>query len=228
MLLIAKLIYSVKQRNLLKDKIMSKLFSDILRPTSFDELVISDDIRNKLTKMHETKNVMNMLFAGKPGCGKTSAAKIFSESDAFDSITINGSLETSVSDVRNQIRQYCTTFSLYENQKIVFIDEADYLSNNAQAGLRKLIEDSSNCSRFIFTANEVNKILPAIRSRLLLINFDMTPSQVQKSLSAYKHRVLKVLQEKKPEIDKVRVSQIIDLYYPDFRSVANHLEFEYI
>jgi replication-associated recombination protein RarA len=92
---------------------MPKLISEILRPRSFDELVISDEIREKLTKMRDTTNVMNMLFYGKPGSGKTSAAKIFTDCEMFDTITINGSLETSVEDVRTQIRNFSTACSLF-------------------------------------------------------------------------------------------------------------------
>jgi replication-associated recombination protein RarA len=207
---------------------MTKLISEILRPTSFDDLVISDEIKMRLNKMRDTTNVMNMLFYGKPGTGKTSAAMIFVNNEKFETITINGSLETSVEDVRSRIRNFSSSVSLYDQQKIVFIDEADYLSKNAQAGLRKVIEDSSENCRFIFTANEIKKIHSALCSRLMLICFDMTATQIQKSLSLYKTRVLKVMKEKFTDIDQSRVNQIIDMYYPDYRSVANHLEFEYI
>jgi DNA polymerase III delta prime subunit len=207
---------------------MSKLISEILRPSSFDDLVITDDIKKRLVKMRDTTNVMNMLFYGKPGTGKTSAAKIFTDNEMFDTLTINGSLETSVEDVRSQIRNFSSASSLFGHQKIIFIDEADYLSKNAQAGLRKVIEDTSDNCRFIFTANELKKIQPALCSRLLLVSFDMTTSQIQKSLDSYKERVLRVMKEKFPELDLSRVNQIIDMYYPDYRSVANHLEFEYI
>lgn len=207
---------------------MSKLISELLRPSSFDELVISNDIRSRLMKMQETGNVLNMLFHGKPGSGKTSAAKIFTDCDKFDVITINGSLETSVDDVRSLIRNFCSSVSLFGKQKIVFIDESDYLSKNAQAGLRKVIEDNSDNARFIFTANEIKKIHPALCSRLLLVNFDMTSSQIMKSLEGYRKRVMEKLTARYQDIDINRVNRIIDMHFPDYRSIANHLEFEFI
>jgi len=207
---------------------MGKLISELLRPHSFDDLVISDEIRSRLLKMQDTGNVMNMLFHGRPGSGKTSAAKIFIESERFEVLIINGSLETSVEDVRTKICNFTTSVSLFGKAKIVFIDEADYLSKNAQAGLRKVIEDTSDNARFIFTANEIKKIHPALCSRLLLVNFDMTSSQIMRSLESYKVRVKQKLIERYSKVDLDRVNRIIDMNFPDYRSIANHLEFEFI
>lgn len=207
---------------------MSKLISELLRPESFKELVLSEEIRSRLLKMQETGNVLNMLFHGKPGSGKTSAAKIFTDCQKFDVIPINGSLETKIDDVRNNVVNFCSSVSLFGKQKIVFIDESDYLSKNAQAGLRKVIEDSSDNCRFIFTANEIKKMHPALCSRLLLVNFDMSASQIMKSLDGYKERVINKLTERYGDIDVHKVGRIIDMNFPDYRCIANHLEFEFI
>ena len=82
---------------------MNKLLSEVLRPTTFEEITIPDDIKKRLIRMSESGNVMNMLFYGKPGTGKTSMGKLFTESENFESLIINGSLETSVDDVRRKI-----------------------------------------------------------------------------------------------------------------------------
>jgi DNA polymerase III delta prime subunit len=207
---------------------MKKLTSEFLRPTSLEDLVISQDIKIRLMKMHDTRNVMNMLFYGKPGSGKTTAAKIFTESDKFESLTINGSLETSVNDIRSSVRSFAYSISLYDREKICFIDEADYLSKNAQAGLRNLIEESSSNCRFIFTANELKKIHPALCSRLYTISFDMTASQISSALRVYTERTISMLKSKMGEIDEERVKRIIELNFPDYRTIANHLEYEFI
>ena len=98
---------------------MIKLISEKLRPRNFDELVLDEYYKNKLKKMYESRNVMNMIFYGKPGSGKTSAAKLFTESENFDSITINGSLDTSIDIVRNKIVNFATCMSLYQITKYV-------------------------------------------------------------------------------------------------------------
>ncbi len=207
---------------------MSILISEQLRPNSFDDLVLSERLRNRLKRMYDTKNVMNMLFYGKPGSGKTTAAKIFTESEDFTVITINGSLETSIEEVRTKIQNFATTCSLFNTPKICFIDEADYLSKNAQAALRGLIEQTSSNCRFIFTANDLSKIHPALCSRLYQVCFDLTASQIGKALESYTARVIDKMHENVPEIDESRVRQIIHLNYPDYRTIANSLEFEFM
>lgn len=207
---------------------MKKLTSEFLRPSNLDDLVISPDIKTRLMKMHDTGNVMNMLFYGKPGSGKTTAAKIFVESDRFESLALNGSLETSVNDIRSSVRNFAYTCSMFHKEKICFIDEADYLSKNAQAGLRNLIEESSSNCRFIFTANDLKKIHPALCSRLYTICFDMTASQISGALKSYTERTVNMLKERIGEIDEERVKRIIELNFPDYRTIANHLEYEFI
>jgi replication-associated recombination protein RarA len=205
---------------------MNKLLSEILRPTSFDEITIPEDIKKRLVRMSETGNVMNMMFYGKSGSGKTSMGKLFTNSEKFESLIINGSLETSIEDIRRRVLNFVTSVSMMGRQKICFIDESDYLSKSSQASLRGVIEDCSDNCRFIFTCNDLKKIHPALCSRLLSICFDMTSSQQSKSLEIYTQRTLKKLKEHLVEIDDDRVTRIISMYYPDYRTISNHLEYE--
>lgn len=205
---------------------MNKLLSEVLRPTTFEEITIPDDIKKRLIRMSESGNVMNMLFYGKPGTGKTSMGKLFTESENFESLIINGSLETSVDDVRRKIVNFVTSVSLSGRQKICFIDESDYLSKSSQASLRGVIEDCSQNCRFIFTCNDLKKIHPALCSRLLSICFDMTSSQQTKSLELYTKRTVEKLKTFLENVDENRITRIISMYYPDYRTISNHLEYE--
>jgi DNA polymerase III delta prime subunit len=205
------------------------LLSEYLRPKSFDEICISPDNRDKLNYMYENGYVMNMLFYGKPGTGKTSSGMIFcNDLDKYDSLIINGSLDTGIDEVRKKVSRFSSTISLYGTQKIVFIDESDYLSPSSQSSLRKIIEDSSENCRFIFSCNEIKKIQSPLQSRLMLINFDVTQSVIKDSLVNYRNRTIQKLIERygDNQVDIERINYIINYYYPDYRTIANQLEYE--
>jgi replication-associated recombination protein RarA len=207
---------------------MINLMSETLRPKKFNELVLDKQFQDKLQKMYDSRNVMNMIFYGKPGSGKTSAARIFADSEDYDCLPINGSLDTKIDVVRTRIINFASTMSLYSHHKICFIDEADYLSKSAQASLRGVIEDTSRNCRYIFTANDMSKIHPALCSRLLPICFDMTAMQIEDELKLYKERVIAFMREQSITVDEVRINRVIEMNFPDFRTIANKLEFEMV
>lgn len=205
---------------------MEILLSENLRPKTFEDLVLDELIKKKLQKMYDQKNIMNMLFYGKPGCGKTSAAKILTDRSKFETLTINGSLDTSIDIVRTRIMGFARCMSLFDAPKICFVDEADYLSKNSQASLRGVIEETSSLCRFIFTANSIEKMHPALLSRLLVVNFDMTPMQIETELEKYKARTISEVKKIKPNIDESRIKRIIEINFPDYRTIASKIEFE--
>jgi replication-associated recombination protein RarA len=206
---------------------MNQLISDYLRPKSFQEMMLPNQLKIRLQKMIDEQNVMNMIFHGKPGSGKTSAAQIICDDENFEVIKINGSLLTGIDIVRNKIPNFANSMSILNQKKIVFIDEADYVSKNAQASMRGLIEDTSRNCRYIFTANEVSKIHAALCSRLIPICFDLTSAQTQSALEEYVRVTIEKLKQRSESIDAQRVETIIRHYYPDHRNIANHLEFEF-
>ena len=205
---------------------MLNLISETLRPKKFNELVLDKQFQYKLQKMYDSRNVMNMIFYGKPGSGKTSAARIFVDSPDFDCLPINGSLDTKIEIVRTKILNFATSMSLFSHHKICFIDEADYLSKSSQASLRGVIEDTSKNCRYIFTANDLSKIHPALCSRLMPICFDMTAMQIEDELQRYKERVIAFMKEQSIEVDELRINRVIEMNFPDYRTIANKLEFE--
>jgi DNA polymerase III delta prime subunit len=116
---------------------------------------------------------------------------------------------------------------MFGGSKICFIDEAEFVSKPAQAALRKVIEDFSEYCRFLFAVNDVSKIIPAIRSRLMEVCFDIAPAdrpEVQRRLI---ERYEIKLSEHGIPYDRDRLQQIVGIYYPDLRSIANRLEFEF-
>lgn len=203
----------------------TQLISEVLRPTSFSELAIPLEVASKLQQMFDSGEVMNMLFWGMPGTGKTSAAMIFERGD-YDVLMLNGSKENGIKEVRNTIERFASTISLYDKPKILIIDEADFLSDSAQAALRNLVEIvSSNC-RFILTANHPDKLSRAIRSRFFPINFNLMNDQIPEVSERVSRTIENRLKAFHAPVALSRIQQIVEESMPDLREVANKLQFE--
>jgi DNA polymerase III, delta subunit len=129
--------------------------------------------------------------------------------------------------VRERIRPFATTVSFKGRVKICFIDEADFLSKNAQAALRKVVEDTFRNCRYIFAVNEKKKIVSALQSRLMPICFDIDPSlrfEVKKRLI---ERYEASLMRHAIGFDRGRLEQIVGNFYPDLRAISVRVEFEF-
>ena len=205
----------------------TQLVSELLRPQQLGDLTLPQNVINRLQRMVVSGTIMNMIFYGKAGLGKTSAARVLAKSIDADLYELNGSSTTGVDTIRHQVEGFASSVSLRNKPKICFIDEADYLSNNAQAALRVTIERFSKNCRFLCAVNNISKLMPAIQSRLMAICFDIVPAdraEVQANLMA---RYERKLSEFGIHFDKERLNEIVGIFYPDLRSIANHIEFEF-
>ena len=109
--------------------------------------------------------------------------------------------------------------------KVCFIDECDYLSMNAQASLRGLIEKYDHV-RFLLTANEIRKMHSALKSRCLPICFDVGPLEAPEIINRLVPRYQEKLGKLGLQMDAQRLNEILCTSFPDLRAVANRLEFE--
>ena len=203
----------------------TQLLSEILRPRSVSELNLPPDISNSLERMERSGSVMNLLFYGEPGIGKTSAARIFTkDADVYE---INGSFNNGDKTMLRTIENFASTMSLFLKPKICFIDEADYLTKEVQAGLRYTVEKFSATTRFILTANDYKKVTSALRSRCAPICFDVVPkdraSVVDRMIARYERR----LSEFGYEYDEIRLREVVSIYFPDLRNIANQIQLEF-
>ena len=140
-----------------------------------------------------------------------------------DYIIINGSDENGVDAVRNKIKNYASSMSLHGGRKVVILDEADYLTPNAQAILRAGIEEfASNCS-FIFTCNFKNRIIDPLHSRCTVIDFKANGSKAKMATAFFK-RVEGILKEEGITYDREVVAAVITKHFPDNRRVLNELQ----
>ena len=204
---------------------MRDALSELLRPREFSDLLQPQQIIGSLEAMAMAKSPNNMLFYGSPGLGKSSAARILLARLGDNSFEINGSLDNGI-DVVRKIESGATSCGLGSGPRVCLIDEADYLSKQAQAGLRGLIEKVYTNCRFILTANSVRKIDPALRSRCMPICFDVPASACSEIIARVLPKYLKQLRTLNIEIEEKRVRELFPIYFPDLRGLANTIEFE--
>ena len=201
-------------------------FSERLRPRHFQELLLPDSITSKLNLMCEGSEVMNMIFYGPPGSGKTSCAVIYAKSENFSLYKMNAADSNSNEVVKKHIKPFSTSTSFYGNKKLVLIDEADKLSASAQAALRGIIDGSVNNCRFILTTNKLSQIESPLKSRCMPLNFALSYKEINLMIAKLANTIMSRLQEIDCKLDKSRIFEIVAMNFPDYRSIANDIEFE--
>ena len=201
--------------------------SEHFRPTRLTELVQPAAVIAPLERMARERKLMNMLFYGKPGLGKTSAARTLITSVEADEYEINGSLDAGIDTFRTDFVVWASSCSLSDGPKVCFIDEGEKLSANAQAALRGVIETYGHIA-FLMTANDYTKLDPALRSRCMPISFDLSPKDAPEIMPRLCSRYEKRLKELGFVVDPARIKEIVRLHFPDLRGIANRLEFELV
>jgi DNA polymerase III delta prime subunit len=199
------------------------LWVEKYRPKKVADCILHESIKTTFQEYVNKKEIPNLLLSGTAGVGKTTIAKALCEEVDCDYIVINGSDENGVDVIRNKIKTYASSVSLSGGRKVIIIDEADYLTPNAQAILRASIEEfASNCS-FIFTCNFKNRIIEPIHSRCAVVDFKSN-GQKAKLASQFFKRVEFILKTEKIEYSKEVVAALLTKYFPDGRRILNELQ----
>jgi DNA polymerase III delta prime subunit len=200
------------------------LWVEAYRPKKVEDCILPERLKIPFREYVSSKNIPNLMLTGSAGVGKTTVAKALCEEVGCDYITINGSSNNGVDMVRNTVVDYASTVSLSGGRKVIIIDEADYLTDNAQAAFRNFIEEfSSNCT-FIFTCNFKEKIIEPIHSRCAVIDFRLNKEEKNAMASAFFKRIKSILQQENVDsVDSV-VAEVIKKHFPDFRRVLNELQ----
>ena len=197
---------------------MKELWVEKYRPATLDGYVFTDaNQRAEIESWIKEKSIPHLLFSGGAGIGKTTLAKILIRAldvNEYDLLEMNASAKNSVDDVRDTIINFVSTMPFGEF-KIVLLDEADYLSPNAQAALRNLMETYSASARFILTCNYKHKIIPALHSRCQGFHIAKTDQ------TEFTARVATVLVEEGIEFDLDTLDDYVKATYPDLRKCLN-------
>ena len=193
------------------------LFTEKYRPDTLEGYIGNDDFKSSLQQWIDANDIPHLLLTGGAGTGKTTAAKLIINNIDCDSLYINCSDENGIDTIRDKVKSFASAAS-FKPQKVVIMDEADFLTINAQAALRNIIETYSLNTRFVFTCNYIERIIDPIQSRTVV--FELTPPSMQDV--AFK--CVEILDLEEITYTKADIVRIVKQTYPDIRKTLNLLQ----
>ncbi len=191
------------------------LWVEKYRPNTLENYIGNQQLRDTVKGYIEKHDIPHLLFYGTAGTGKTTLAKVITKNIDCDVMYINASDENSVDNVRTKIKGFASSVG-FKKIKVIILDESDFLSPEAQAALRNMMETYSLTTRFILTCNYVEKIIPALVSRCQTYKIEpLSKKEVAVHLKV-------ILDKENVQYAPEDLGYVVNTYYPDIRKILNY------
>jgi len=193
------------------------LFVEKYRSKSLEDYVGNETIKQTIAQYLSQNDIQNLIFYGPAGTGKTTLAKLIVNNLDCSHIYINASDERGIETIRDKVSGFAGTAS-FSPLKVVILDEADFLTIQAQASLRSVIETYSRSTRFILTCNYIERVIDPLQSRCQVLKI-VPPSKVDIA----KH-IAAILDKELVTYERSDIVSIVKQYYPDLRKCLNTIQ----
>lgn len=200
------------------------LWVEKYRPHNIADCILPAALKTTFQEIVDSGVVLNMIFAGKAGGGKTTVARAICEELDISYLLIPASESGTIDTLRTDIREFVSTRSFDGTRKVVILDEADYLTNATQPALRSFIEEFAGNAAFILTCNHPNRIIPELHSRAPVIEFMIPKDEKNDLQKQFLKRLRLILDTEEIAYEPQVLAQLIVKYWPDMRRVINELQ----
>ena len=193
------------------------LWVEKYRPTTLDNYVGNENIKKSISTYLNQNDIQNLIFYGPAGTGKTTLAKIIVKSLDCDYLYINASDERGIETIRDKVSGFASTMS-FSPLKVIILDEADFLTIQAQASLRNVIETFSRTTRFIMTCNYIERVIDPLQSRCQVLKV------IPPSKQDIAYHVIDILKKENLGMGGDDLRLVINQHYPDIRKILNTVQ----
>ena len=190
------------------------LWTEKYRSQTLDQYIGNTELKTTIGSWILKNDIPHLLLYGKAGTGKTTLAKLITQNIDCDMMYINASDENGIDTIRDKVKSFAST-STFRPLKVVILDESDYLTINAQASLRNIIETFSAKTRFILTCNYVERIIEPLQSRCQAFKIE---TLAKKDIA---HHLADILDAEDVRYNLPDIVAIVNNSYPDIRKIIN-------
>ena len=195
----------------------NSLLVEKYRPSTLENYVGNENIKKSIAKYLDQNDIQNLIFYGPAGTGKTTLAKIIVKNLDCDHLYINASDERGIETIRDKVQGFASVAS-FKPLKVVILDEADFLTIQAQASLRNIIETFSRTTRFILTCNYIERVIDPLQSRCQTIKV-LPPTKKEVAV-----HLASICDKESISYDPNAIGKIVNKFYPDLRKMLNTIQ----